>query len=306
MAAPAINLPTPVRAVVRSKHRARRVGPGALAAPLGDGRLHLQHGPIDLIIDASGDFAAVCAAYEAACSRFTTILPELIDELPQLRAPVGDTSDVHGTTARRMRNAAALFTDRFITPMAAVAGAVADEILTTMRAVANLNRLYVNNGGDIALWLDDQEEMRLGVVAHFDRPQSPNAPAVARVTARSGVRGIATSGWRGRSHSLGVADAVTVFADNAATADAAATLIANAVIIDSEKVIRQPAVERDIDSDLGGRLVTVDVGELSVEEARRALAGGVRCARSMLTRCYIVAAIIFVQGHFARVGNLSS
>ena len=43
------------------------------------------------------------------------------------------------------------------------------------------------------------------------------------------MRGIATSGWRGRSFSLGIADAVTVLAATAAEADAAATVIANAV-----------------------------------------------------------------------------
>ena len=32
-------------------------------------------------------------------------------------------------------------------------------------------------------------------------------------------RGVATSGWRGRSHSLGIADSVTVVARNAAAAD---------------------------------------------------------------------------------------
>ena len=42
----------------------------------------------------------------------------------------------------------------YVTAMASVAGAVADEILSVMRDAAELDRIYVNNGGDIALYLD--------------------------------------------------------------------------------------------------------------------------------------------------------
>ena len=41
----------------------------------------------------------------------------------------------------------------YVTAMASVAGAVADEILSVMRDAADLDRIYVNNGGDIALYL---------------------------------------------------------------------------------------------------------------------------------------------------------
>ena len=66
------------------------------------------------------------------------------------------------------------------------------------------------------------------------------------------MRGIATSGWRGRSFSLGIADAVTVLADRAAAADAAATIIANAVDLPGHPaIVRVPACELAPDSDLG-------------------------------------------------------
>ena len=78
------------------------------------------------------------------------------------------------------------------------------------------------------------------------------------------MRGVATSGWRGRSFSLGIADAVTVFAGTAAVADAAATLIANAVDLPGHPAFaRAPARRCDPQSDLGERLVTVDVGPLA-------------------------------------------
>ena len=94
------------------------------------------------------------------------------------------------------------------------------------------------------------------------------------------MRGVATSGWRGRSFSLGIADAVTVLATNAAPADAAATLIANAVDLPGHPAVtRVPARELAPDSDLGDRLVTQGVGPLSPREIAGALEAGLRRSR---------------------------
>jgi len=96
------------------------------------------------------------------------------------------------------------------------------------------------------------------------------------------VRGIATSGWRGRSFSMGIADAVTVLGARAAMADAAATIIANAVDLPGHSnVVRVPACTVDPDSDLGERLVTQDVGELSDEDVDRALGSGIEVAKGL-------------------------
>jgi uncharacterized protein len=65
------------------------------------------------------------------------------------------------------------------------------------------------------------------------------------------VRGIATSGWRGRSFSRGIADSVTVLAKTAAMADAAATVIANAVNVVHPGIVRRPACDIRDDSDWG-------------------------------------------------------
>src|SRR5580700_2735609 len=152
----------------------------------------------------------------------------------------------------------------FITPMAAVAGAVAEEILGTMTAAGRFSRAYVNDGGDIALHLAPGEHFVVGMV---ERPDRPSLFGTATLDSAQPVRGIATSGWRGRSFSLGIADAVTVLADRAALADAAATIIANAVNLpDHPKVQRVPARDLVPDSDLGDLAVTVDVGELASAE----------------------------------------
>ena len=241
---------------------------------LADGRLHLHDGPIDLIIEAFGETSAVEDAYAAAWGRFATILDELCTELPLLRADPRVAQAPRGAVARRMAAAVAPFrARRFLTPMAAVAGAVAEEVLEAMTTGRQLARAYVNNGGDIALHLAPGETFSIGMI---DRPDRPSLFGRATIGAADRVRGVATSGWRGRSFSLGVADAVTVLAASAALADAAATLIANAVDLPGHSAIRRtPACELDPQSDLGERRVTVAVGPLTADEIGRALAFGV-------------------------------
>ena len=241
---------------------------------LADGRLHLHDGPIDLIIEAFGEGSAAEDAYSAAWRRFATILDELCAELPLLRADPRDAHAPRGAVARRMAAAVAPFrTRRFLTPMAAVAGAVAEEVLEAMTTGRKLARAYVNNGGDIALHLSPGETFSIGMV---DRPDRPILSARATVGAADRVCGVATSGWQGRSFSLGAADAVTVLAASASVADAAATLIANAVDIPGHPAIRRtPACGLDPQSDLGERRVTVAVGPLTADEIGRALAFGV-------------------------------
>src|SRR5215468_5724652 len=237
-------------------------------------RLHLQDGPIDLIVEASGREADVLIAYEAAARRFTGLLDELCAELAELRKPADPKQTaLKGVVARRMHAAVAPFAaDCFITPMAAVAGSVAEEILGAMLAAAPLDRAYVNNGGDIALHLTGGGQFTVGLV---DRPDAQGEMRTVTVDACDPVRGIATSGRHGRSFSLGIADAVTVLAGTASQADAAATIIANAVDLPGHPaVLRCPANELQPDTDLGPRLVTRDVGELSDYETHAALAAG--------------------------------
>jgi uncharacterized protein len=263
---------------------------------LKDGRLHLHDGPIDLIIEAFGDIDDIENAYAAAWRRFQTILDELCAELALLRTPAQPSGvRLRGGTAQRMSAAVAPFSDEhFITPMAAVAGAVAEEILAVMSAAARLTRAYVNNGGDIALHLADGQEFSIGMV---DRPDKPSLIGSAKIVAEDPVRGVATSGWRGRSFSLGIADAVTILARTAALADAAATIVANAVDLPNHpSITRVPAVSRDPQNDLGERLVTVRVGPLTSEEIDSALASGLAMTERLRDTGFIEAAALNLCG----------
>ena len=266
------------------------------------GRLHLNDGPIDLVIGASGFAEAVRDAYQAATRAFDGLLDRLCAELPGLRHPAGPNAPpLHGIVARRMAVAVAPYgTGIFITPMAAVAGAVAEAILTAMRDAADLDRAYVNNGGDIALHCDSGAPFAIGLV---DRPDRPNLFGRVRIGPGSPIQGIATSGWRGRSFSLGIADSVTVLARTAAEADAAATVIANAVDLPGHPAV-QRAAARDIqpDSDLGERLVTRGVDPLPAATIAEALRAGAACAEALLDRGLVLGAALQVQGQVTTVG----
>jgi ApbE superfamily uncharacterized protein (UPF0280 family) len=271
---------------------------GPIRRALAAGREHWRHGPIDLVIQAWGDPGAVAAAYAAAWQRFTAVLGELVHELASLKAPVGATTQVRGPVAVRMVDACLPFASGFITPMAAVAGSVADE-MRQFFAVAGIARAYVNNGGDIALHLAPGQTLTVGVVPDAYRPSVDGGMVL---DARSPVRGVATSGWRGRSFSLGIADSVTVLARSAAEADAAATVIANAVYVDHPAIQRRHACDLKDDSDLGARLVTVAVGELPTRLAADALDRGAAVADELLGRDLILGAALALQGQWRCAG----
>jgi len=258
-------------------------------------RLHLQDGPIDLIVEAFSTPCAVETAYRAAGARFVTVLDELCSELTFLRQPCApEVPWLRGSVARRMVAAAMPYAPRdFITPMAAVAGAVAEEILEAMTSVTDLSRAYVNDGGDIAVHLSPKETFTVGMV---ERPDRPSLFGTTTLKWNDPVRGIATSAWRGRSFSLGIADAVTVLADRAAAADAAATIIANAVDLPGHPaIVRVPARELAPDSDLGDRPVTLAVGNLTAQEVDQALGAGAQTAERLLRMGLIRAAALCLR-----------
>jgi ApbE superfamily uncharacterized protein (UPF0280 family) len=276
---------------------------GAVVARLSDARLHLQHGPIDVVLRAWGGAREVQRAEDAAAARFPAILPELVAELALLRRTLDASAAPHGAVARRMVAACAPFAraNLFITPMAAVAGAVADELLACMRAAApDLTRAFVNDGGDISLFLAPGESLAIGLVAD---PVAAGFDGALRLQAGDGIGGVATSGRHGRSFSLGIADAVTVLARDAATADAAATLIANAVDVQSPAVTRAPACTLDPDSDLGALAVTTGVGPLTEAEIAAALEAGAARASAWCTSGVIRGAALRLAGRARSLGG---
>jgi ApbE superfamily uncharacterized protein (UPF0280 family) len=265
----------------------------AQAALLPGDRLHLSHGPIDLIVGADG---ARDVAFRAAYQRFETVLAELMPELPLLRQPVG--AKPNGKIARRMYRASLPHADGLTTPMVCVAGAVAEEVLAAMVAATDLTRAYVNNGGDIALHLTDEAIFNIAIAA-----TNGHNLGTVEITSSEPIRGIATSGQRGRSLSLGIADSVTVLARSASMADAAATKIGNAVDLpDHSGIKRAPANTLLDDTDLGATPVVTYVGTLSQADVAHALQRGETAANAMRDAQLIDGAALFLQGQSQTIG----
>lgn len=267
---------------------------GPQISRLSGDRLHFHHGPIDLILWAEG--AQTAQAYAQAIARFEHVLEELVADLGDLRDPAPRV--FNGAIALAMVAAVAPFRPEFITPMAAVAGAVSDAVLAAMCRGTALTRAYANNGGDIAVHLGPGQSLTAAMVGagstqltlHHDQP----------------ARGIATSGRTGRSLSRGIADSVTVVARSAAMADAAATMIANAVDLPGHPAItRSPACSLKADSDLGEIMVTTGLGPLTQAEVAEALENGYAAASGFANRGLIAGAALFLHSKSRTLGTLS-
>jgi ApbE superfamily uncharacterized protein (UPF0280 family) len=150
--------------------------------------------------------------------------------------------------------------------------------------------------------------LRVGLVADPDRVTRHGhrfpLDGAFEVDAAMPVRGVATSGWRGRSWSLGIADSVTVLAASGAAADAAATMIANAVDVASPAIERRRACDVDDGTDLGERLVTTGVGPLPEEAVASALANGAALAGELGSAGLIWGAVLALQGRFRVAGGV--
>lgn len=266
---------------------------------------HLRAGPIDLHLRAEGEFKDVQRAMAQADAVFDDILPALVLELSELRLPLGaQPRSFHHPIAQRMQRVCQLYHLYCVTPMAAVAGAVAEYVLAAMCQQTQLRRAWVNNGGDIALHLAPETAFDCGLVSDLTQGQYHSK---IQLPYAAPVRGIATSGWQGRSHSLGIADAVTVLARSAPVADVTATLIANAVDLPNDlRIQRLPACELNPDSDLGDRAVTVAVADLDDISIARALARGKQRAQEILTQPDVLAVSLHLQGRQLWVGKPAS
>jgi ApbE superfamily uncharacterized protein (UPF0280 family) len=201
-----------------------------------------------------------------------------------------------------MWQAAALVGDPDLTPMAAVAGAIADATADFLEE-RGMTRVVVNNGGDLAVRLKGGERLSVGI-----RPDVQEQRVTHRVflSAPMGIRGVATSGLGGRSFTRGIASAVTVFGSSAAIADAAATAVANATHIPDPAVTRRKADSIYPDTDLKGVEVTVSVGALTKSQIATALRQGRSRGEELVGRGLITGACVFVKGRMAATERLST
>ena len=257
-----------------------------------DNRLFLRHGPINIVLEAVGIDKDL--AYQNVKGYFETLLEQLVLDMELLKEEVVFNRKFNNKISQSMQDATERYSPTFITPMAAVAGSIADNILRVLINNTNLEKAYVNNGGDVSFYLNKNQIMKTSLAA------IPNM--IAEIKYKDKSRGIATSGWRGKSFSRGIADSVTVLADNAAMADAAATMIGNAVdIYNHPKIKKQPANEMYEDSDLKNLLITVEVGLLTKVEIKEALKNGYQTALQYINKDLINTALIQLSEYFCIV-----
>jgi ApbE superfamily uncharacterized protein (UPF0280 family) len=196
---------------------------------------------------------------------------------------------------RRMIEATKSMGEADLTPLAAVAGAASDVVADFILRLGG-TKILADNGGDVAIRLRPGESAVIGVKTAI----AAQRPAYAiPIDFTMGVGGVATSGLGGRSFTKGIASAVTVLAESASLADAAATVVANATRVEHPCIEKALADNIYPDTDLVGEWVTKSVGELPPEKIREGLAKGLAKAESLFDQGLIQGALIVIRGKMA-------
>ena len=229
----------------------------------------------------------------AVTARVEAILGEIRECLPVLKQRAWRIKNTAALppVARKMVEAAQAVDAETLTPMAAVAGALADELTEYLKG-EGLEFISVNNGGDVAIYNGRQQPVTIGIGDIQKKSPTPYVLRIEGVTAF----GVATSGFGGRSFTLGLADTVSVVAPSAPLADAAATFICNHTNVEDASVVRRKAAEIDPSTDIPEEWVTVSIGELSSPRVREALAHGQAAAERLKVAGRISEAVIRLRG----------
>jgi len=229
--------------------------------------------------------AEVSFTYLEAVAKHQAVLSKLAEDIQSL--PEDDL-------AKRMVESVRAVGDIDLTPMAAVAGTIADAVADWLFNRGS-TKVVVDNGGDISIRIAANETVAVGI-----RPQitSLDLSHVANLDDRQPSWGVTTSGRGGRSFTRGIASAVTVIADNASIADAAATSIANACFVEDDSIVQIPAEQMDLNTDLKGVNVTVDVGLLSPGKKIQAVQTALSKADTLCRQKLIVGALVALEDVF--------
>jgi hypothetical protein len=224
-------------------------------------------------------------------ARYRTVLSQ---PFPEIKALPNET------LAREMIGSVGAVGDADLTPLAAVAGTIADAVADWLFD-QGMPRVIVDNGGDIAVRLADGETATVGI-----RPtiSSPLISHVIELDSGSSNWGVTTSGVGGRSFTRGIASAVTVLAAKASMADAAATAVANACFAEDIGITQLPAERIDPNSDLAGLCVTTEVGNLESDSIRQALENARLKAEAICQKGLIIGTFIALGSKLAITDGL--
>jgi ApbE superfamily uncharacterized protein (UPF0280 family) len=232
-------------------------------------------------------------SYLEAVAKHKTMLSDFAGDIKAL--PENDL-------ARRMIESVRAIGDIDLTPMAAVAGTIADAVADWLFG-RGPTKVVVDNGGDIAIRLAAGETATVGIRPQINRFDISH---IAQLDDRSLSWGVTTSGLGGRSFTRGIASAVTVLATSASVADAAATAIANACFVRDENIRQAPAEQIDPNTDLAGKMVTVSIGKITRAKLQVAQINALQRAEDLVACGVIVGALICQDKLFSMTSSLTA
>ena len=253
----------------------------------------LDIGPVQMSVRAERNGQPLGREWRRLEQIVSDWLSDLKRHLEEARKPwpqVKDTSQ-YPKVLRLMYEAVRLTGEPTLTSMAAVAGTIS-EMVCNYLIDRGATKVLVNNGGDIAIHLGDGESTRVGIIPRLGTQPSH----YVQLSPASAIKGIATSGFGGRSFTLGIADAAVALAAKPSIADACATVLANAVNVESPLIERQQARELDPATDIPGLWVTTKILPLPGEIKDCALENGMKKAREMVDSKVLLGAILFLGG----------
>jgi ApbE superfamily uncharacterized protein (UPF0280 family) len=258
-------------------------------AVLAAGRIMVDCGPMRLVIQAFNNGQPQTEPAQKAAGHALTCLERVARLKKALSMSAHRIKNIpEDEIAVRMCRSVLAIGDADLTPMAAVAGTIADFVADRLYQ-DGMTKVVVDNGGDIAVRLRGKEEVTIGVRTDIRRQTISH---VIRLDSRCASWGIATSGVGGRSFTRGIASAVTALAGTASMADAAATAIANACMVEDKQIIQVPAQKLDPNTDLFGIPVTVIVGALPADKIRLAIQKALQKAEYLSQKRIITGALI--------------
>jgi ApbE superfamily uncharacterized protein (UPF0280 family) len=268
-----------------------------------------ENGPMGIVIQAWDrgkpdlEMALQAARFSFTClaqvAEHHAILRDHPCILPKGMAPI----------PRAMVESVMAIGEKDLTPMAAVAGSIADAVADWLFS-RGMSRVIVNNGGDIAIRLAKSETARVGIRTRVENSSISHGVELTGIYPSWGVT---TSGLGGRSLTRGIASAVTAFARTASLADAAATSIANACFVKDDAIVQVLAQNLDPYTDIRGIPVTVKVGKLKKTSILQAMNKALSRAEQLFETGIILGAVIAVENELSitpefdtRIGILQS
>jgi ApbE superfamily uncharacterized protein (UPF0280 family) len=260
-------------------------------------------GPMRLVIRAWNKKQPQIKLARQAAAESISYLERIARYRPLLSRPVPEIEELpEDELAHGMITSTRAIGDKDLTPMAAVAGTIADAVANWLFE-REATRVIVDNGGDISVRLAEGEMVNVGV-----RPsiRSSKVSHVLRLDSRMQSWGVTTSGFGGRSFTRGIASAVTALAASASFADSASTAIANACSVEDENIQQLPAELIDPNTDLSGVPVTVKVGQLSRPQLLAAFDKALQRAKELVARGVILGALIGQGNLFSMTSSLKT